>query len=168
VGVELEPATSGRPSSGAQQRGDPHLEAQDLAQHQKKAQTEGRTILFLDESGLTQKPHRCRTWAPRGQTPVLPFNFNWDELSVSAGLTLRNFYFRLYPDAIGEPRVTDFLQALVRHVDRRLLIVWDRLPAHRGGLRAPRWRGALDQAMQAIGRPCAPTTYFRCSPTGCS
>ena len=29
-------------------------------------------------------------------------------------------------------------------------------------------RGALDHARQAIGRPCAHTRYFRCSPTGCS
>ena len=51
----------------------------------KKAQNEGRTLVFIDESGLSQKPHRCRTWAPRGQTPVLQFNFNWEKLSVSAG-----------------------------------------------------------------------------------
>lgn len=53
---------------------------------------------------------------------------------MSAGLTLRNFYFRLYPGAIGERQVIDFLQALVRHIDRPLLILWDRLPAHRSGL----------------------------------
>ncbi len=100
----------------------------------KKAQNEGRTLVFIDESGLSQKPHRCRTWAPRGQTPVLQFNFNWEKLSVSAGLTLRNFYFRLYPGAIGKEQVTDFLKALVRHIDRPLLIVWDRLPAHRSRL----------------------------------
>ena len=33
---------------------------------------------------------------------MLSFNFNWERLSVSAGLTLRNFYFRLYPGAIGQ------------------------------------------------------------------
>ena len=49
---------------------------------------------------------------------MLEFNFNWDKLSVSAGLTLRNFYFRLYPGAIGELEVIDFLKALVRHIDR--------------------------------------------------
>ena len=83
---------------------------------------------------MSQKPHRCRTWAPHGQTPVLQFNFNWEKLSVSAGLTLRNFYFRLYPGAIGKEQVIDFLKALVRHIDRPLLIVWDRLPAHRSRL----------------------------------
>ena len=65
---------------------------------------------------------------------MLPFNFNWEKLSVSAGLTLRNFYFRLYPGTIGEQEVIDFLKALVRHLDRPLLIVWDRLPAHRSRL----------------------------------
>ena len=52
----------------------------------KKAREQGRTIVFLDESGLSQRPHRCRTWAPRGQTPVLEFNFNWEELSAAAGI----------------------------------------------------------------------------------
>ena len=65
---------------------------------------------------------------------MLPFNFNWEKLSVSAGLTLRNFYFRHYPDAIGQPQVIDFLKALVRQIDRPMLLVWDRLPAHRGRL----------------------------------
>ncbi len=31
---------------------------------------------------------------------------------MSAGLTLRNFYFRLYPGAIGKEQVIDFLKAL--------------------------------------------------------
>ena len=53
---------------------------------------------------------------------------------MSAGLTLRNFYFRLYPGAIGEQEVIHFLKALVRHIQHPMLIVWDRLPAHRSRL----------------------------------
>ena len=30
----------------------------------KKPKNEGRTIVFIDESGLSERPHRCRTWAP--------------------------------------------------------------------------------------------------------
>ncbi len=40
----------------------------------KKALREGRILIFIDESGLSLRPHRCRTWAPRGQTPVLQYN----------------------------------------------------------------------------------------------
>ncbi len=88
-------------------------------------------IVLVDESGLSQRPHRVRTWAPRGVTPVLQYNFNWKSLSVAAGLTAWNFYFRLYPGAIKSAQVMDFLQALVRHIRRPMILVWDRLPAHR-------------------------------------
>ena len=54
---------------------------------------------------------------------MLPFHFNWDKLSVSAGSTLRNFYFRLYPGAIGQQEGTGFLKALARHIDRPMLIL---------------------------------------------
>lgn len=33
----------------------------------KKAREQGRMIVFVDESGLCQRAHRCRTWAPRGK-----------------------------------------------------------------------------------------------------
>lgn len=62
---------------------------------------------------------------------MLEYNFNWKSLSAVAGLTFWNFYFRLYPGAVKSPQVIDFLQALVRHLASPLLLVWDRLPAHR-------------------------------------
>jgi hypothetical protein len=40
-----------------------------------EAEKEQRTIVFVDESGFSQRPARKRTWAPRGQTPILEFNF---------------------------------------------------------------------------------------------
>ena len=65
---------------------------------------------------------------------MLEYNFNWKSLSAIAGLTFWNFYFRLYPGAVKSPQVIDFLQALVRHLATPLLLVWDRLPAHRSRL----------------------------------
>ena len=83
---------------------------------------------------MSQRPHRCRTWAPRGQTPILEFNFNWKSLSAVAGLTFLSFYFRLYAGAVKSPQVIDFLQALMQRIRKPLLLVWDRLPAHRSRL----------------------------------
>jgi hypothetical protein len=59
------------------------VEAEALAGVKKKAENESRTIVFIDESGLSQRPHRCRTCAPRGQTPVLQYHFNWKMLSLN-------------------------------------------------------------------------------------
>jgi len=100
----------------------------------KKALGERRTLVFIDESGLSERPHRVRTWAPRGHTPVLQYHFNWKVLSVTAGLTWWNFYFRLYPTTIRAPQVVDFLGHLLRHLPGKLLVVWDGLPAHRARL----------------------------------
>ena len=73
-----------------------------------------------------------RTWAPCGQTPILEFNFNWQRVSVIAGLTTRNFCFRLHPGAIRTPQVIAFLRQLRRFLrGRRLLLLWDRATIHR-------------------------------------
>src|SRR5437879_9212413 len=79
----------------------------------------------------SERPHRVRTWAPRGQTPVLQYHFNWKVLSAAAGVTWWNFYFRLYPTTIRGPQVIDFLGHLLRHLPGKLLVVWDGLSAHR-------------------------------------
>lgn len=87
--------------------------------------------MFVDESGLSERPHRVRTWAPRGQTPVLQYHFNWKLLSAAAGITWLNFYFRFYQGTIRAAQVVDFLGHLLRQVKGKLLVVWDGLPAHR-------------------------------------
>ena len=129
VGLEL--SASGGASPGAGRSQDPAVEAKALAGVKKKAKKQGRTIVFIDESGLSERPHRCRTWAPRGQTPVLQYHFNWKSLSAIAGVTWWNFYFRLFPGAIRSPQIIEFLTHLLRHIPGKLLIIWDGLPGHR-------------------------------------
>ena len=75
-----------------------------------------------------------RTWAPRGQTPVLQYHFNWKVLSAIAGITWWNFHFRLYQSTIRAPQVVEFLTHLLRHLPGRLLVIWDRSKIHRGHL----------------------------------
>lgn len=105
-----------------------------LAGAKKNAVKERRTIVFIDESGLSERPHRRRTWGRRGQTPVLQYHFAWTTLSAVAGVTWRKFYFQLHRGSIKGPEVVKFLQHLMRHMRGRLLIIWDRLAAHRSAL----------------------------------
>ena len=105
-----------------------------MAGVKKNAVKQGRTIVFVDASGLSERPTRTRTWAPRGETPVLQYHFNWHQLSVMAGVTWRRFYFRLFPGAVKAPQVVEFLKALRQQLRRPLLVIWDGLPAHRSRL----------------------------------
>jgi transposase len=107
------------------------VEKRTVAEAKKNATRRGQTIVLVDESGLSERPRRYRTWAPRGQTPVLQYHFRWKTLSLAAGMTWWNFYFKLYPKAMKAPEIIDFLTHLMRHLRRPLLVIWDRLPGHR-------------------------------------
>lgn len=64
----------------------------------------------MDESGISERPTRVRTWAPKGQTPVIQFHFNWNHVSVIAGLTRTNCLFRLHEGSIKKKEVVEFLK----------------------------------------------------------
>lgn len=91
-------------------------------------------IVFIDESGLSERPTRVRTWGLKGQTPVIQFHFNWTHISVIAGLTRSNCLFRLHESSIKKEQIVEFLKALRAHLKQRLLIIWDGLRAHRSRL----------------------------------
>ncbi len=95
-----------------------------------RATREGRTIVFVDESGLSQRPARKRTWAPEGQTPVLEFNFNWKKLSAIAGVSLTSVYFELHEGSVKSAEVVAFLKHLRSRIRKPITIIWDGLRAH--------------------------------------
>lgn len=51
-----------------------------------------------------------------------------------AGITVWNFYFRLFAGTIKAAQVIEFLEHLQRHIGGRLIIIWDGLPVHRSRL----------------------------------
>ncbi|MGF6651498.1 filamentous hemagglutinin family protein [Paraburkholderia youngii] len=129
LGVQL--AKAGAPGDRAQRGRGTDLEAQDLARAQKKSTAEGRLIVFIDESGLSERPTRVRTWAPKGCTPIIQYHFNWKHVSAIAGLTRTNFVFRLHDGAIRSAQIIEFLKALRAQLRRKLMIVWDGAAQHK-------------------------------------
>ncbi|MDG6110548.1 IS630 family transposase [Dactylosporangium aurantiacum] len=105
----------------------------------------GAWICFVDESGLTLRPARARTWAPRGQTPVVKVaGRGGRRLSVAgivayrAGRRPRIIYrTMLHRGRKGEPKgfteqhFAALLDAAHQHLDGPIVLVWDGLPAHK-------------------------------------
>lgn len=126
-----------RPERRAVERNEPAIRQWKRVQWpaiKKKAHRQGRLIVFIDESGLSTRPTRVRTWAPRGQTPLLQETFNWKSLSIIGGLALLRFYFQIHSGSIKGPQVVEFLQHLQRHLPGKLLILWDGASIHRSAL----------------------------------
>ncbi|HEV2459302.1 MAG TPA: IS630 family transposase [Ktedonobacterales bacterium] len=104
-----------------------------LAGHQKKAASEGYTIVWVDESGFYLLPHAVRTWAPRGQTPILRVKLTRDHLSAISGLTLDGQLFvQVQEAAYTAEAVVGFLRQLLRHLCGKVLVIWDGSPIHKG------------------------------------
>ena len=88
----------------------------------------------MDESGLSTKPTRARTWALRGQTPLLHESFGWKSLSIIGGLSVQSFYFQMHKGSIKAEQVVEFIRWLQRHLRGRLLLIWDGAAIHRSKL----------------------------------
>jgi transposase len=103
-----------------------------VARHQKKAEEEGRTLVWIDESGFYLLPALVRTYAPCGETPVLRVPLSYDHLSVISALTPDGrLLMQVQERAYTGPDVVRFLKHVLRHIPGKLLILWDGAPIHR-------------------------------------
>ena len=111
-----------------------------MAAHQKKARRQGAYLVVIDESGLLMAPLVRRTWALRGQTPrLVQRSARREKVSVAAALwlsplrdrlglfarTLVNDYFDNWSSAA-------FLEALLKELPGRVVVVWDGGSMHKG------------------------------------
>jgi transposase len=103
-----------------------------LARHQKGAEAQQLTILFLDESGFYPLPSVVRTYAPIGHTPILREWRTRDHLSAISALAPEGkLYFHAQDGAINSADVIAFLEHLLREVPGRMVLIWDGAPIHR-------------------------------------
>jgi transposase len=114
------------------------VERATLARDRKKAQDEGYTLLFVDESAFYLLPGVVRTWAPLGRTPILRCPLSRDHLSVISAITPSGeLYLALQERAFDSLAVIAFVQQLLAHIPGKLLIIWDGAPIHRSKMIKP-------------------------------
>jgi transposase len=93
---------------------------------------EGRTILFVDQSGFYLLPGVVRTYAPVGRTPVLREELSRDHLSAMSGITLEGKLLMMEQEgAFKGPDVVRFLKHALGQIPGKLLVIWDGSPIHR-------------------------------------
>jgi transposase len=109
-----------------------------MAPGKKNARRRKTWIFFQDESGVSQRPSIRRTWAPKGETPVLIHAFNWSTISVCAAMGFcwdgrrSQLFFQTRKGSYNSESLIAFLQDLSRHLrGKKAILVWDGLPAHK-------------------------------------
>ena len=73
-----------------------------------------------------------RTWAPRGQIPLLRVKLTRDHLSAISGITLdRRLFMQVRPTSYDAEAVVGFLRVLLRKIPGKIVLIWDGSPIHR-------------------------------------
>ncbi len=110
----------------------------EMARSKKNARRRRAWIFFQDESGVSQRPSVRRTWAPKGETPVLIHAFNWSKVSICAAIGYRwdgrrsRLFFQTREGSYNSESLILFLQDLKRHLrGQKAILVWDGLPSHK-------------------------------------
>ncbi len=88
-----------------------------------------------------------RTWAPRGETPILKSWDRHDRLSVMTSISVSprrhrlHLCFNIHEHNIVSQDAVAFVGDLLRHTRRPLILVWDRWNVHRSAERkiTERW-----------------------------
>jgi transposase len=110
----------------------------------KNARRHHAWLVFEDESGVSQQPVVRRTWAPRGETPILTHTGgHWKRLSIAGALAFRwdgrrtRFFFQTRAGTYTDVALIAFLRALKRHFPRqRVVLIWDGLGGHKSRVMA--------------------------------
>jgi transposase len=77
-------------------------------------------------------PAIVRTYAPRGQTPILRAPLSYDHLSAISAITPEGqLLMQVQDHAYTSVEVVTFLRHLLRHMPGKLLIIWDGASIHR-------------------------------------
>jgi len=108
-----------------------------MAQDQGGALSRGAWICFLDESGCSLRPPVRRTWAPRGQTPILRHRGHWKRASMAGICCYRpdgsraRLCFHSQPDSYNDHTLIGVLKQLRRFLrGAPATLIWDNLPSH--------------------------------------
>src|ERR671937_75677 len=108
-----------------------------MAPHKKGACERGATLVFHDEGGFSLRPPIRRTWAPRGKTPIVRHRFNWKRVHAIGAIACdpdgshAQLLLYLQERAITEEAIVPYLEALHKHIDGLIVLLWDGLSSHR-------------------------------------
>jgi len=114
------------------------METHTVAADKKNAKRLGAYLVFLDETGFLLIPPVRKTWAPRGQTPVVRHHQKHERISVIGGLSVSpksqriGLFYQLHEKNIQQAEVCDFLRHLLRHLTGPVIVVWDNGRSHKG------------------------------------
>ena len=101
----------------------------------RRAKRERAEIHWGDETGLSNGHQYGRSYAPKGETPVMRVCVRRENLGLISTITNQGqMRFMLYREAMNASIMKKFLTRLVKDVDRKVFLIVDNLKVHHSKL----------------------------------
>jgi transposase len=98
-----------------------------------RAKRQGAGIYWVDEMGVRSDDVVGRSYAPRGRTPVVAGTGKRFSCHMISGITNRGaLAFMTYTGRFNQAVLLRFFQRLIRQAERKVLVILDGHPVHRG------------------------------------
>lgn len=126
--------TPQKPLARARERSPAAIEAwlaRDYPAIAKRAKAEKAVIYWGDETGISNQDQIGRSWAPKGQTPVVSRTARRITQSMISAVSNRGLMrFMLYEGALNVDRFITFLRRLIKDAEHKVFLVVDNLKVH--------------------------------------
>jgi transposase len=130
-----------RPIQQLRERNDIEIErwkVEDFPRILKDADQRGAYLVFIDESGFLLSPNIRRTFAPRGQTPIIKASDPHGRISAIGAVTISPkqrrpyFYYNLLSNNANfrSNSVAQFVDKIQSRISGPITILWDAIPIH--------------------------------------
>jgi transposase len=127
-----------RPVRRATERSEPAVRAwleHDYPKIVRRAKAENAEIQWADETGITNQANYGRSFAPKGETPVVPRTARKITQSMISALTNQGkLRFMIYEGALNVEKFIEFLRRLIKCADRKVFLIVDNLRVHHAEL----------------------------------
>jgi len=101
----------------------------------QRAKRENALIFFADESAIRSDHHARRSWAPKGQTPLIEATGPRFSMNMISAITNRGqFRFMTVDGTVTATVFRDFLKRLIQGMERKIYLVVDGYSTHKAKL----------------------------------
>jgi transposase len=96
-----------------------------------RANRENASIFFEDESGVRSDHHAGKTWAPKGERPVVKTTGSRFSVNMIGAVTHNGTMgFMTVKGTIKAPQICEFLNRLMSEKSGKVFVIWDGHPTH--------------------------------------
>ena len=100
-----------------------------------EAKKEEAEIFWGDETAVQNVANYARGYAPKGHTPVLKLKAKKIHINMISAISNQGkLYFMFSQDSINQQKLMEFLERLIKDVDRKVYFILDNLKVHHGKL----------------------------------